>query len=184
MPVGVVVVRPGYLERGADGSVLRADSASVLLITDEVNLLVDVGCERPGRLIRRLKPYGVDAVVFTHGHHDHVGNAEEVRRAFEPDFYAHPKEAESIPVEVDDVDRLDPPEGVEIVETPGHTPGHVSVAVEDHLIVAGDACPTPDNAVERVPPAVAWDRERARESLERVLSYPTVIPGHGVHVRR
>jgi len=183
VPVEVVVVRPGYLERTASGGVRRADSAVVLLITDEMNLLVDVGCEKPRQLVRRLEPYGVDAVVFTHGHHDHVGNAEEIREAFDPDFYAHPEEAGSVPVDVDDVDELDPPEGVEVVETPGHTPGHVSVAVGDHLIVAGDACPTPDNAVERTPPAIAWDRERAEKSLEVVLSYPTVIPGHGVHVR-
>lgn len=180
----VVVVRKGRLVRSASGGVLEADSSSTLILTEEMNLLVDTGGEDPKGLIRDLEPYGVDAVVFTHGHQDHVGNARAIAEAFHPDFYAHEREVGSIPVDVNPVDSFDPPEGVEVIETPGHTPGHISVVVEDRIVIAGDACPTPDNALERVPPAISWDRELAEESLRKVLSYPVVIPGHGIHLRR
>ncbi|WP_148688215.1 MBL fold metallo-hydrolase [Methanopyrus sp. SNP6] len=180
----VVVVRKGKLVRSASGGVLEADSSSTLVLTEEMNLLVDTGNEDPKGLIRDLEPYGVDAVIFTHGHRDHVGNARTIAEAFHPEFYAHEKEVGSIPVDVDPIDSFDPPEGVEIIETPGHTPGHISVVVGGRIVIAGDACPTPDNALKRVPPAVSWDRELAEDSLEKVLSYPVVIPGHGVHLRR
>ncbi|WP_088334734.1 MBL fold metallo-hydrolase [Methanopyrus sp. KOL6] len=180
----VVVVRKGKLVRSASGGVLEADSSSTLVLTEEMNLLVDTGNEDPKGLIRDLEPYGVDAVILTHGHRDHVGNARTIAEAFHPEFYAHEKEVGSIPVDVDPIDSFDPPEGVEIIETPGHTPGHISVVVGGRIVIAGDACPTPDNALKRVPPAVSWDRELAEDSLEKVLSYPVVIPGHGVHLRR
>ncbi len=184
MTVALYQLRPGELVRGPDGSIRRADSSVTLVETEEMKILVDTGASDPNGLIKALERRGgVDAVVFTHSHHDHVGNAPAIEEAFEPDFYAGERELASLPVDADPVTSFDPPEGIEVIETPGHTPGHVSVVVGGEVVVAGDACPTPDNLLERVPPALAHDREAAERSLEKVLSYPVVIPGHGVHVR-
>lgn len=43
----VVVVRKGRLVRSASGGVLEADSSSTLILTEEMNLLVDTGGEDP-----------------------------------------------------------------------------------------------------------------------------------------
>jgi N-acyl homoserine lactone hydrolase len=73
-----------------------------------------------------------------------------------------------------------------IVPTPGHTPGHVSVVLEesDHaLFFAGDASYTQDLMLEGAVDGVAPDDAVARETLGRIQEFtrrrPTVyLPAH------
>ena len=85
----------------------------------------------------------VGHVILTHAHGDHVGSLPEVL-GLAPDAAAYAG-AGDIPairspralVAVGDGDRVF---GLEIVETPGHTPGHVSVLEPaGGLLIAGDA---------------------------------------------
>lgn len=62
--------------------------------------------------------------------------------------------------------------GVQVIETPGHTRGHVSAIVEvgEHrLLLTGDAAPTRRNLREGLPPGLAVDRPAAARSLERLV---------------
>jgi len=182
--VTVYQLRPGELVRRRDGTVARADSSVTLIETPEMNILVDTGATNPDEIVEALEARGgVDAVVLTHSHTDHVANAPALAEALRPDFYAGEEELDDLPVDAEPVTAFDSPEGIEIIPTPGHTPGHVSVVIEDSLVIAGDACPTPDNALERKPPALAVDPKAAERSLRKVLKYPIVVPGHGIHVR-
>ncbi|SFD79983.1 Glyoxylase, beta-lactamase superfamily II [Paenibacillus catalpae] len=72
--------------------------------------------------------------------------------------------------------------GIEVIHTPGHTPGHISLYLKQHkLLIAGDAMMIdkgrfvePDNCV---------DADLAKLSLRKLLSYDiqAVICYHGGH---
>ena len=76
---------------------------------------------------------------------------------------------------------------IEMIHTPGHTPGHISViAVDDdgrHVMLAGDATDTLEQLRSRRADAVAPDTQVHVRSLERILAHcaehPTVfLPSH------
>jgi glyoxylase-like metal-dependent hydrolase (beta-lactamase superfamily II) len=62
-------------------------------------------------------------------------------------------------------------EGVKLVATPGHTPGHQSVVVGDDILITGDLLV---HALQLVDPSIAYshemDPDRARESRIALLS--------------
>ena len=75
---------------------------------------------------------------------------------------------------------------VHLIPTPGHTPGHISVALEDGeqvIVFAGDASYTEQNMLDGVPDGVSPSMKAARDSLARLrrlaLARPTVyLPTH------
>lgn len=73
------------------------------------------------------------------------------------------------------------PDGLEILLTSGHVPGHVSLIVpEDHCttVVAGDACLSRAEDV-RVLTMIPRDRDQFRRDREKVLALGTrIFPGH------
>jgi N-acyl homoserine lactone hydrolase len=81
-------------------------------------------------------------------------------------------------------------DGVWALETPGHTPGHVSYRVELEetgcWLFAVDAADLAENLNERIPPGIATveaDAERAARSLDRLLELASsldarLVPGH------
>jgi glyoxylase-like metal-dependent hydrolase (beta-lactamase superfamily II) len=163
------------------------------------------------------------ALILTHGHFDHIGAARDLADAWDIPIYAHPLEfpyltgQQSYPPPnaaagggamslfsplyprgpVDLTDRLRPLESVsgwEVIFTPGHTPGHVSLyRAEDRLLLAGDAfCTTKSEAFFEAavdqdpelhgPPAYfTWDWPEAGASVRKLAALlPTrVAPGHG-----
>lgn len=85
----------------------------------------------------------VDHVVLTHHHPDHIGSLPAVLdRAPAARTYAGAADIPTIgaPVEVQAVADGDDVFGLEVIETPGHTPGSISVLDTGiGLLVAGDA---------------------------------------------
>lgn len=79
------------------------------------------------------------------------------------------------PVSVDvclhDGEVLDWCGGCRVVATPGHTPGHISLILENEsVVVTGDAMALEDGAPAVANPQFALDREQAGASLEKLLS--------------
>lgn len=129
--------------------------------------------------------YGdVRHVILTHLHGDHVGSTSEVM-AMASSATAWAGEADIGGIAFDGISvAADGAEvfGTEIVATPGHTAGHISVYDRDaSLLVAGDAINTLDGGVQGPNPQFTDDLDVANDSARRLaeLSFNTLLAGHG-----
>ncbi|WP_049921972.1 MBL fold metallo-hydrolase [Halopiger djelfimassiliensis] len=134
--------------------------------------LVDVGAWSGVIDEIRTITNGIDAVVVTHQHSDHVSQLEAVVDVFDPDVYAyddHPlrthslEDGETVPIG---------DETFEVVYTPGHADDHVSFVSETTLF-SGDVVVHDDGAFDygsfgRTDMA-GQSRERLIESIETLL---------------
>lgn len=69
-------------------------------------------------------------------------------------------------------DRFDWGGGCEILATPGHTPGHISIrALDNSFLIAGDAAVIEDRQLVIANPQFCLDMDAARDSLEKILQY-------------
>ena len=104
----------------------------------EGDLIVDAGAE-PEKILNKVrKP--VAAILITHGHRDHVGALDAVRRATEAPVYAHPADTEDAGVMDyeplrDGDDLVMAGETLHVLHTPGHSPGSVTfVGGRDQIV--------------------------------------------------
>jgi glyoxylase-like metal-dependent hydrolase (beta-lactamase superfamily II) len=155
--------------------------------------------ERLGAPIRRI--------ALTHGHGDHVGSLDALKQRLgnsvevlmpEIDAQIHAGEREktrgswpkieTVPdVRLKEGDRVG---SLEVVATPGHTPGHVSfLDTRDRALIAGDVftsygrVETTSRLYWRFPLATTatWDKEQNLASAQklRTLEPATLFVGHG-----
>ena len=129
--------------------------------------------------------YAVGHLILTHRHNDHVGSAAEVMDAA-PNAAAYAG-AEDIPAisvprpltAVGDGDRVF---DLQIVTTPGHTPGSISVYDDvTGLLVAGDALGTEGGKPTLPGAQFTEDMDEARRSIAKLaeLGFETLLVGHG-----
>jgi glyoxylase-like metal-dependent hydrolase (beta-lactamase superfamily II) len=166
-------------------------------------VIVDPGEEADTLInaIERLKVETVEAILITHTHFDHIGAVAPVARATNAPVYCPELETNVLanimdyvpwpgfgPFESYEADHTvaggDTLElaglGIDVIFTPGHSPGHVTYAISDHdALFSGDVLF--QGSVGRVDlPGGDWPTLLA--SIESLLSaYPaetTVYPGH------
>jgi glyoxylase-like metal-dependent hydrolase (beta-lactamase superfamily II) len=171
----------------------------VLIRTGQATVLIDTGIgpqprefvpEPEGHLLHELArqgvaPEDVDVVVHTHLHVDHVGwdgsfpNARYVVHEDDWAFFmsaeslaarAHLREKVQPLVNIDRVTgKTEVVAGVELVPTPGHTPGHMSVRIGS-TVVLGDVVV---HALQVADPDLVYvsdhDAARSAETRRRVL---------------
>jgi glyoxylase-like metal-dependent hydrolase (beta-lactamase superfamily II) len=111
---------------------------SYVLHAPEGDLIVDAGAE-PEKILARVTR-SVAAILITHGHHDHVGALDAVRRETDAPVYAHPADAEGAGIEEyeplrDGGDLVMAGETIKVLHTPGHSPGSVTFVVGKDQIV-------------------------------------------------
>lgn len=205
---GFVEVAPG-LHRLA---VLPMDLGSVYLLGD---VLLDAGAPfSAGRIVRALEGRRVSAHALTHAHFDHQGGSHAVcealgiplwcgagdRAAVETGdarlLYPDPNRiiarlARRLAGPAHPVERVlrdgDVVGGFTVVETPGHTPGHLAYwRPDDGALVLGDVLFHRNPITTRkglVEPYrwLVWDYGRNRDSLRRLaeLEPGIVCFGHG-----
>lgn len=76
--------------------------------------------------------------------------------------------------------------GLLVVETPGHTPGHISLyASSAAILFCGDSIVSDEKGLHGSRPGLTWDESKARESERKqaVLGAQIVCSGHGPVVR-
>src|SRR6056297_303106 len=145
-----------FLAIGEDGHTTLVDASAWDGVVDEIRRHVD----------------GVDDVVMTHQHGDHVERLEAVVDAFDPEVYAyadHPTRTHAI----DDGDTVRiGDEAFDVVYTPGHADDHVSLVSESSLfsgdVVVHDDGAFDDGSFGRTD-RPGQSRERLIESIERIL---------------
>ena len=180
-------------------------------------VVVDAGTKGAGRrLVRALQGHAVGAHALTHAHPDHAGGSKRVVDAFEvpvwvgerdradvesgrpliADSWAKPamtRLARYPPVAVArslrEGDVVGP--GFVVLETPGHSPGHVSYWREsDRTLVCGDVLfnmniVTTARGLREPPAMFTPDPARNRDSARRLaaLEPELVLFGHGPPLR-
>lgn len=181
-PAVIRVLREGYLVRKGS-EILDASSTVTLVEAQGKRVVVDTGAPKEAPELAKIlteigvPPERVDFVVNTHLHMDHSGGNDLFPNAR---FYAH--KLESPPVGTMALTgglRLLP--GVELVPTPGHTLGSISVLVRADLryAICGDAIPTRSNLEQHVPPFINVDPRLALKSMDLLAaSSEAIIPGH------
>ncbi|MBI2177824.1 MAG: MBL fold metallo-hydrolase [Candidatus Tectomicrobia bacterium] len=142
--------------------------------------------------LREAAPEGLDTLILTHFHRDHLGGAAAVCEATGARACAHPIEIPLMkerqpslvlePVEEGTKLRFGKME-VEALLTPGHSPGHLSFWwAEERVLFGGDNVLLPTTTSISPPLGCLSDYLR---TLQRILALePRVIyPGHGSPVR-
>jgi N-acyl homoserine lactone hydrolase len=191
---------PGKINRGALGW-----SSVTLIRSGKRNLLLDTGSFGDQvELIKRLAQVGlaptdIDTILLSHFHFDHVINAHLFPKATYllsreeaeyvtggsgdwavPEYY-FPHLEKTGRLQLIETDTMIA-EGVRTLLTPGHTPGLMSLLLEQEAmpptIIASDAV---KNLVElqtgRVP--MAWNANVSQRTIENIKDRVTrVIPGH------
>ncbi|MCU0851936.1 MAG: MBL fold metallo-hydrolase [Thermoplasmata archaeon] len=179
----VRIIREGYLVR-TGGAVTDASSTVTMVESAGARIVVDSGSPRECGLLKDalesagIAPGSVSHLINTHLHVDHCGCNELFEKAR---VYAHAYESPPVGVvRISERTRLLP--GVELVPTPGHTGGSISVFVtaEKRYAICGDAIPSKGNYDSLVPPAINIDPKLALQSLKAIVGWAeVVVPGHG-----
>ncbi len=128
----------------------------------------------------------VSGVIITHKHPDHQGSLEGILAATDEvvPWFAGAGDIDAITAPnpgtaVHDGERLG---GLEIIETPGHTPGHISVLdLIAGVLVAGDALNGSAGGLIGASPDFSEDMDLANASVVKLASfdYEVALFGHG-----
>lgn len=141
---------------------------------------------------RNLTP---ELLVITHGHWDHIGDADALRQKFEVPMLVH--EADRHKLEqpsYGDIQGFSPDRMIaegdevrlgeiafEVLHTPGHSPGQITLYnAEERVMLGGDTLFPGGYGTIEIADASA---EQTVETIRRLLSLPdetVVYPGHGL----
>ena len=178
------------------------------------DVLLDAGSRRHGsRILRQLEGWTIAAHALTHAHPDHQGGSHEVCEALGiplwcPDVEADAMESGDLTPVLADTDNArrwlrtmagpahpvarrlregDEVAGFRVLETPGHSPGHLAYwREEDRTLIAGDVLVNYDltsgtiglrEPPDSLTPDPALNRASARRIAE--LRPALVLFGHG-----
>ena len=182
------------------------------LIIGKETILIDTGRPGQGKGILKeiesmgIKPDDIKHILITHHDIDHVGSLAFLEKETRAKIWAL---KEDIPYIYGDKNRpgikrlfssimrakkpekINPyPENqkiidIEVIPTPGHTPGHVCLLYKDILFV-GDLVRTSNGQIGPMKSFMNWDTDLAMESIKKVAELPFkwVCPAHGEPVER
>ena len=197
------------------GDVFALDSTKgnyAYLILGEETVLVDTG--RPGQgkgILNDLKslniePHDIKHILITHHDVDHIGNLALLEKETGARVWASKedipyingeKNREGIKKLVSFVMRIKKPENInpypenqkildiEVISTPGHTPGHVCLLYKD-VLFAGDLIRTSKGQLSPMASFMNWNTSMSKGSIKKVADYDFewICPAHGEPIKR
>jgi glyoxylase-like metal-dependent hydrolase (beta-lactamase superfamily II) len=178
----------------ADGATVEVRKFSVGPMDNNVYLLTEtasgqalvIDAANDGeRILEEVGDREVVAIVTTHGHYDHWQALDAVAGGTGAPVWLHPADADMVPRRAD----RDAADGtrirfgdaeVELVHTPGHTPGSTCVLLGRAHLFSGDTL-FPGGPGNTFGNADAFERimRSLRERLFRLPDETWVYPGHG-----
>jgi hydroxyacylglutathione hydrolase len=168
-------------------------------------IVVDPGDET-GRITQLLEKHGlkVKAIVITHAHIDHIGGAAKLKavtgspvymNANDTELYRHlDMQASWLGIETPERTAIDinaregdvlhlGDAGFQVIHTPGHTPGSISIWIpSENKVLAGDTLFR--DSIGRTDLPGGDSRQILRSIHTKLLTLPeaaTVVPGHGTN---
>ena len=130
--------------------------------------------------------------VLTHRHGDHTGGLKKLKKTLKFEVMAHeldmPAIHKSTGHDVEHVvkggERLPDCGGIEVLHTPGHTEGHISLHLPRiKTLIAGDAILSAGEHLVVSPTYLSADPDAAAESVKRIiamnLDLERLLVGHG-----
>jgi len=157
-------------------------ASSYLIVRPEGNVLVD-SPRFAGPLVQRLEALGgVRTMILTH--RDDVADHAQFRDHFRCERVMHEKDAE-FPAErlIRGLEPVELGDGLRVIPTPGHTPGHQGVLYREKYLFTGDhlAWDPKEGRLDAFEDYCWHSWEEQRRSMGRLLQWPFewVLPGHG-----
>lgn len=174
--------------------------ANVVLIVERELTLIDTGFRGSSSsvidFVRHLgrSPEEINLIILTHNHIDHVGGLHELKRQTPAKVAIHRADIgerknqpsarlEDVDIKLEGGEILRPLGGLEVVHTPGHTPGSISLYSAQHkLLFIGDALRKRRLKLLLPPKPVSFDLRQALESARKIsqLDFDTLCFGHGL----
>jgi glyoxylase-like metal-dependent hydrolase (beta-lactamase superfamily II) len=150
--------------------------------------LVDPGFDVEALLAQaRADGYRIAHLFTTHGHYDHVGGHKEVAAATGARIIAHRLEVQTLKAQgitvdlaVEDGETVSVGDlAVQIIHTPGHTPGAVCLLVGGEKLITGDTLFVGDCGRVDLPGGSLEDLfESIQKKLKTLPEHVQVYPGH------
>lgn len=179
----------------------------VYLVCGTENILIDTGFAWQGmRIIKELEsikiqPESIKHIFLTHYDLDHIGNAFVLQKYTGAKIWASETDKPYILGEIHRpgfkkylpyLFRVKKPErihafeeggysaGMQIISTPGHTPGHMCFLFED-ILFAGDLVRIQNGKVMPYPSAWNWNSKDLMGSIGHISQYAFswICPAHG-----
>lgn len=182
------------------------------IIKDNEIILIDTGLPWEGKgLLKELKsldikPEDIKHILITHHDVDHVGNLSLIEKESNAHIWAS---KEDIPYIYGDkrrhglkkylsyIMKIKKPEkilpypedqrvdNIEVIPTPGHTPGHVCLLYKDVLFV-GDILKTSKGQLEPMKSFMNWNTPILKESIKKLndFHFKWICPAHGEPIEK
>lgn len=145
------------------------------------SFIVD-GCFEPDQVIAGAAGTNVTGILQTHGHFDHVQALPELKKRLDVPVHAHAGEdyPVAIDVELHDGDELKlGNRTIEVLHTPGHTPGGVCFHIGRHLISGDTLFPGGPGNTWEDPDLFKQIIDAIEKKLFVLPDETHVYPGHG-----
>jgi glyoxylase-like metal-dependent hydrolase (beta-lactamase superfamily II) len=183
----------------ADIHQITIKGSNVVLVAGKELTLIDTGFRgEVGQLMASISGLGrsiqeVSLIVLTHNHVDHVGGLAELRHATRAKVAVHRNDvgerqgrpsarAEDVDILLDDGETLGPTGDIDVIHTPGHTPGSICLLLPSYrLLVVGDSLRKRRDELHLPFRTESYDHRQAIESVKRIarLDFGILCFGHG-----